>query len=209
MDGMVERFNSTLKQLLRKLMQKRPDSKEWDDYLSFILWAYRGSKHSSTGFSPYELLYGKAMKTPIDQLAKYWQGEKQGKEVAIVPYLRHLREKLSTIRELASENERKAKSCHKLYRDRKAKNRNFEVGDQVLVFRPRKLNKLINEWKGSMTIVRKLTDVPYEVSRSGSKEPPRLPRQRDEGMAFSHSLSVGGHGVHHNLGSWADDRRRN
>ena len=134
-DGMVERFNSTLKQLLCKLMQKRPDSKEWDDYLPFILWAYRGSKHSSTGFSPYELLYGKAMKTPIDQLAKYWQGEKQGKEVAIVPYLRNLREKLSTIRELASENERKAKSCHKRYHDRKAKNRNFEIGDQVLVFR--------------------------------------------------------------------------
>ena len=164
MDGMVERFNSTLKQLLCKLMQKRLDSKEWDDYLPFILWAYRGSKHSSTGFSPYELLYGKAMKNPIDQLAKYWQGEKQGKEVAIVSDLRNLREKLSAVRELASENGRKAKSCHKLYHDRKAKNRNFEVGYQGLVFRPRKLNKLINEWKGPMTIVRKLTDVNYEVS---------------------------------------------
>ena len=84
------------------------------------------------------------MKTPIDQLAKYWQGEKQGKEVAIVPYLRNLREKLSTVRDLASENERKAKGCHKLYHDRKAKNRNFEVGDQVHVLLPRKLNKLIN-----------------------------------------------------------------
>ena len=96
------------------------------------------------------------MKTPIDQLAKYWQGEKQGKEVAIVPCLRNLGEKLTTVRELVSENEGKAKSCHKLYHDGKAMNRNFEFGDQVLVFCPCKLNKLINEWKGPMTIVRKL-----------------------------------------------------
>ena len=64
-------------------MQKRPDSKEWDDYLPFRLWAYLGSKHSNTGFSPYELLYGKPMKKPLDQSVKYWQGEKQGEEVAI------------------------------------------------------------------------------------------------------------------------------
>ena len=58
-DGIVERFNSTLKQLLRKLMQKRPDIKEWDDYLPFILWAYLGSKHSNTGLSPTNFFMGR------------------------------------------------------------------------------------------------------------------------------------------------------
>ena len=126
-----------------------------------------------------------AIKKTIDQLAMYWQGEKQEKEVAIVPYLRNLREKLSSVRELASENESKAKSCHKLYHDRKAKNRNFEVGDQVLVFRLRKLNKLINEWKGPMTIVRKLTNVSYEVS--AGQDPRSLRVYHVNGMKAWHS----------------------
>ena len=125
------------------------------------------------------------MTIPIDQLAKYWQGDKQGEKVAIVPDLRNLSEKLKTIRELVSENERKAKSCNKRYHNRKSKNRNFEVGDQELVFLPRKLNKLIYEWKGPMTIVRKLTDVTYEVS--AGQGPMSLHVHHVNGMKAWHS----------------------
>ena len=55
-DGMVERFNSTLKRLLRKLTQN--STVEWDKCLPFVLWAYRGTTYSTTGFSPYQLLFG-------------------------------------------------------------------------------------------------------------------------------------------------------
>ena len=67
-DGMVERFNSTFKRLLRKLTQK--GTMEWDKYLPFILLAYRGSIHKSTGFSPYELMFGRTMRTPLDELVE-------------------------------------------------------------------------------------------------------------------------------------------
>ena len=53
---MVERFNRTLLQLLRAYVTSQSD---WETYLSQVLYAYRTAHHSSTGVSPYLLLYGR------------------------------------------------------------------------------------------------------------------------------------------------------
>ena len=68
-DGMVERFNATLKRLLRKLVNN--PGAEWDECLPYVLWAYRGTVHKTTDFSPYHLLFGKEMRMPLDQLVRY------------------------------------------------------------------------------------------------------------------------------------------
>ena len=46
-DGMVERFNRTLKTMLRKYAAEF--NTQWDRYLSGALWAYRNLPHDSTG----------------------------------------------------------------------------------------------------------------------------------------------------------------
>lgn len=56
-DGLVERFNKILKQMLKKVMQA--DGKDWDKFLPYLLFAFREMPQSSTGFSPFELLYGR------------------------------------------------------------------------------------------------------------------------------------------------------
>ncbi len=53
-DGLVERFNQTLKSMLRKAATE--DGKEWDRLIPYLLFAYREVPQSSTGFSPFELL---------------------------------------------------------------------------------------------------------------------------------------------------------
>ena len=55
-DGLVERFNQTLKSMLRKSATK--EGKDWDKLLPYLLFAYREVPQTSTGFSPFELLYG-------------------------------------------------------------------------------------------------------------------------------------------------------
>jgi len=55
-NGMVERFNHTLKTMLRKHVSKF--GVQWDTYLSGVLFAYRNTPHSSTGEKPSFLLYG-------------------------------------------------------------------------------------------------------------------------------------------------------
>ena len=72
--GMVERFNATLKRLLRKLVA---NPKAWDECLPYVLWAYRGTIHKTTGFSLYQLLFGKEMRMPLDELVRYWKGKEE------------------------------------------------------------------------------------------------------------------------------------
>ena len=160
-DGMVERFNATMKHLLRKLTQK--NTVDWDQCIPYLLWAYRGTTHKSTGYSPFELLYGRPMRTPLDELIELWtvKDEESGREV--IEYLRLLREKMALVRDIAYTNEVQQKKEQKYYHDKKAVPRQFEVGDYVLVFRPRKENKLCNEWRGPVIVTNKITDVTYEV----------------------------------------------
>ena len=48
--------NRTLTQLLRVVIQK--NLKNWEDCLSFIEFAYNRSVHSTTEFSPFEIVCG-------------------------------------------------------------------------------------------------------------------------------------------------------
>lgn len=49
------------------------DAKDWNELLPFMLFAYRGAKHATTGFSPYELVYGREMRDTVDVLAEHWE----------------------------------------------------------------------------------------------------------------------------------------
>ena len=59
MDGLVKQFNQTLKAMLRKATQN--EGKDWDKLIPFLLFAYWEVPRASTGFSPFELLYGRAV----------------------------------------------------------------------------------------------------------------------------------------------------
>lgn len=75
-NGLVERFNGTLKQILRRMCQERP--KDWDGYLPALLFAYREVPQSSLRFSPFELLYG--IRGPLSILREVWSNETLNQE---------------------------------------------------------------------------------------------------------------------------------
>ncbi|CAM5097741.1 unnamed protein product [Natator depressus] len=57
MDGLVECFNGTLKEMLQKFMGDDP--RQWNKFLPAFLFAIGKVPQASTGFSPFELLYGR------------------------------------------------------------------------------------------------------------------------------------------------------
>jgi len=64
-DGLVERFNRTLTDMLAKCVEN--NGKDWDQHLLYILFAYRSSLQHSAGESPFYLLYGRDPRLPIDE----------------------------------------------------------------------------------------------------------------------------------------------
>ncbi|KAK5576466.1 hypothetical protein RB653_007610 [Dictyostelium firmibasis] len=54
-DGLVERFNKTIVRMLKAYVEDY--HVWWDQYIDCCLFAYRMSKHASTKFSPYYLIY--------------------------------------------------------------------------------------------------------------------------------------------------------
>ena len=75
-NGLVEKFNGTLKSMLKKMCIEQP--RLWDKYLPAILFAYREAPQVSLGFSPFELLFGRTVKGPLSILKDLW--EKESKE---------------------------------------------------------------------------------------------------------------------------------
>ena len=80
-DGLVERFNQTLKAMLRKVADD--EGKDWDRLLPYVLFAYREVPQASTGFSPFELLYGQSVRGPLDVLRETWEADSRGGESVI------------------------------------------------------------------------------------------------------------------------------
>ena len=63
-DGQTEVVNRTLSQLLRTVINK--NLKTWEDCLSFIEFAYNRTMHTTTSYSPFEVVYGFNLTTPLD-----------------------------------------------------------------------------------------------------------------------------------------------
>ena len=60
--GLVERFNRTWTDMVA--MYVGESQNDWDEWLAPCTYAYNVSRHSSTGFAPFQLLYGRQGRTP-------------------------------------------------------------------------------------------------------------------------------------------------
>ncbi|KAL6318153.1 hypothetical protein AAG906_035658 [Vitis piasezkii] len=62
-NGAVEAANKNIKRILRKMVET---SRDWSEKLPFALWAYRTSFRTSTGATPYSLVYGMEVVLPVE-----------------------------------------------------------------------------------------------------------------------------------------------
>ena len=90
--------------MLRRMAQY---GKDWDKLVSFVLFAYREVPQASTGFSPFELMFG-MMVRGLYVLKDSWESGKSANE-SVVSYVVNIREKLVAMMDLVLENVSQAK----------------------------------------------------------------------------------------------------
>ena len=163
-DGLCERFNSTLLNLLRTL---DPGQKvRWADHIAGRVHAYNATIHETTGYSPYHLLFGRKPRLPIDVLLP----EQQQPSRSISRFAADLRESLQDAYAKAAANADKSRQKQKWYYDKRVRGAVVEVGDKVLVKRLAHTGKekIEDKWENDVYIVlrRPNPDIPvYEVQR--------------------------------------------
>ena len=170
-DSLVERFNNTLKAMLRKAADD--EGKDWDRLLPYLLFAYREVPQASTGFSPFELVYGRHVRGPLDVLKESWETSSRSTE-SVVSYVLTIQERLEKLRDLVHENLQDAQATQKAWYDRHARNREFQPGDQVLVLLPTSTNKLLAGWRGPYTVLRQVSPVNYEIEITDARKKRRI-----------------------------------
>ena len=167
-DGLVERYNQTLKGMLRKYVAA--NGKDWDRWLPYLMFAYREVPQASSGFSPFELLYGRPVRGPLDLLKEAWEGPKAPHTNSILSHVLQMREKMEEMTELVRSNLEKVQHRQKVWYDKKARQRTLQPGQKVLLLLPTSENKLLAQWQGPFTITRKVGPATYEIDMPDRKK---------------------------------------
>ena len=168
--GALERFHQTLKSTLTKYCLETAN--DWDDGVPLVLFAIRDSCQESLGFSPNELLFGREVRGPL-KLFFDCLVQRDG-NVQISEYVQHLKGKLEEARKFALHSLMKSQCKMKVNFDKTSKEREFSIGDKVLLFLPLKKSPLQCKFEGPYKIVEKRSDVNYVIETPGRRKNKRL-----------------------------------
>ncbi|XP_067664261.1 uncharacterized protein [Haliotis asinina] len=148
---MCERFNRTLCNMLGTL---EPESKkDWKTHVAPLVHAYNCTRHETTGYSPFYLMFGRHPRLPID--LAFGLDMESVISTSMLKYTKTLQGKLRNAYEIAARKASESQSQQKSFYDLRARAAVLDVGDRVLVkvvaFDGR--HKLADKWEDNIYIV--------------------------------------------------------
>ena len=171
-NSVCERFHRTLNSMLAKVV--RESQRDWDDRLPLVMAAYRASPHSSTGYSPNRLFLGRETRMPLD-LVMGVPKEEADHCVNIDAFVQRAKEDAEMCYEQARDELKVASERRKRTYDIRVKKAEFQVGDWVWYWYPRRYVKRSPKWQkmyvGPFLIVRVIEPVNYVIQRSAHTKP--------------------------------------
>ncbi len=118
------------------------DAKNWDRWLEPLMFSIREVPQASTGFSPFELLYGRRPRGVFDVLREAWEeGPTNAKNE--IQYVLDLRAKLHTLGRLKIENLLQGQERQSHSYNRGTQLHEFTPGEKVLLLLPTSSSKLV------------------------------------------------------------------
>lgn len=142
--GQIERFHRSLATYLRIYAENKDN---WDEYISFALFVYNTTTHSTTKYTPHFLVYGFNVQIP-NNLKQNTSTIYNYDDYALV-----LKHKLKVAHEMARKHIETSKNTNKQIYDKRKNPINFEIGEQVLVLNETKDHKFDELYKGPFEIL--------------------------------------------------------
>lgn len=162
-NGQTERFNRTLAASLTNFVDT--NQKNWSDYIQALTFAYNVSEHSVTKVSPYEYVFGRMPRLPIDNImerSEFIDPTRPAPGILSSEAINNMK-KLITKNQLANKKRLDARLARCT----------FKVGDMVLVERPTRVEgaagKLTYTYIGPYKIRRKNNDLSFEIANLRGK----------------------------------------
>lgn len=124
-NGALERSHHTLKDYLKHYLNPRQTN--WDEYVSFAMFAYNTHYHQSTNFTPFELVFGNKAQIPNSFHTS------PDFRYTYEDYHQNLKLRLKQSFEIARKNLVKSKETSKSYYDSKVNFQDFQVNDFVYI----------------------------------------------------------------------------
>lgn len=144
-NAQAERFNRSLLSSLSCLTEE--EKTRWKDHLPYVVHAYNCTKNDATGYSPFQLMFGRKPRLPVDVIRGL---DDPIKDVDYKEYVQSVKESLATAYEKASKYATEQHLKNKKLYDKKARATSLEVGDRVLVrrvaFKEGGPHKLSDKW---------------------------------------------------------------
>ncbi|CAJ2659678.1 unnamed protein product [Trifolium pratense] len=171
-NGQAEAANRVILRGLRRRLDQ--NKKKWVEELDNVLWAYRTTPHSTTGETPFRVVYGTEAVIPVEigepsRRTEQPLDEEQNDEA--------LREELDLVEEIrtgASLKEATLKQKIAARHDTKVIKREFEVGSLVLRRNAdSQEGKLAPNWEGPYRVIDKTENGAYYLEDLRGKKLPR------------------------------------
>ena len=153
-DGLVERFNRTLCDMLACYVHDEQEL--WETYLPFVTLAYNTSVQTSLNETPLYLFYGREPNLPTDEIQSIRYRAIENKE-------EKYKQEWQRAIEIARENLIKAKNKQKEYYDKQSKISIVKVGQFVLLNAQGTRGKFSNRWDGPYRVTRRISDENIEL----------------------------------------------
>ncbi|UYV63068.1 K02A2.6-like, partial [Cordylochernes scorpioides] len=158
-NGLTERLNKTLTDMIS--MYVDVDQKNWDSILPYVTFAYNTARQETTGYSPFFLVHGREVETPLESILPYQPAG------TAEDYVGHLVTNAEDARMLARLNILQAQSKDKERYDKKHQEVTYKEGDMVWVFTPVRTvglsKKLLKRYLGPYRVIKKISRVNYQV----------------------------------------------
>ena len=124
-----ERFNRTLLDMLGTLETSQKE--DWKKYINSLVYFYNTTPHESIKLSPFEVMFGRKPRLPID--LEYAAIAEETASRTTKDYIQDLKDKLETTRKIVEKHVDKAKAKQKKQYDKRSTPVKLCIGKRVLV----------------------------------------------------------------------------